>query len=142
LVGIVSGDSLTLTPAGNFASADIGTSIAVTPAYSISGASAGNYTLVQPLGLTADITPLPVIAPDKPATPAAQTVISASVLREVMDDQIQSIFSPMSLSPTLDKAKLKKLDETSAGDVPLQSEGGSAACSSAEDGKVASCAEN
>jgi hypothetical protein len=142
LAGVVSGDSVTLIPAGNFASADIGTGIAVTPAYAISGTSAGNYTLVQPSGLSADITPLPVIASDKPATPVVQTAISAGLLREIMDDHIQSIFSAMSLSPTLNKVKPKKLDDASGGDVPLQSQGGSAACSSAEDGKAASCAEN
>jgi len=48
----------------------------------------------------------------------------------------------MSFAPSVDKLKLKNLDEASGADAPLQSQGGSASCSSAEDGKAASCTEN
>jgi filamentous hemagglutinin family protein len=57
LVGLVSGDSVTLSQAGSFASKNVGNNIAVTASDSISGASAGNYILTQPNGLSANITP-------------------------------------------------------------------------------------
>ena len=45
----------------NFASAGVGNGIAVTVSgLTLSGASAANYTLAQPLTLTANITPAPV----------------------------------------------------------------------------------
>ena len=56
LVGVVSPDVVTLIQAGSFVSANVGTGIAVTSNFSISGTDAGNYTLTQPSGLSADIT--------------------------------------------------------------------------------------
>ncbi|MBS1528171.1 MAG: filamentous hemagglutinin, partial [Bacteroidetes bacterium] len=59
LNGIVGSDVVTLggSPSATFASANAGTGIAVTvTGYTISGANAGNYTLTQPTGLTANIT--------------------------------------------------------------------------------------
>ncbi len=61
LTGVVSGDSITLSSAaatGAFASANAGTGIAVSASgFSISGAQAANYTLAQPSGLAANISP-------------------------------------------------------------------------------------
>jgi filamentous hemagglutinin family protein len=59
LTGVVAGDAATLalTQAGNFASKNVGAGIAVTAADGVSGASAGNYTLVQPVVVAANITP-------------------------------------------------------------------------------------
>ena len=57
LSGVVSGDTVTLTQAGSFASKNVATGIVVTANDSVGGASAGNYTLTEPLGLTANITP-------------------------------------------------------------------------------------
>jgi filamentous hemagglutinin family protein len=57
LVGVVSGDSVSLTQAGSFTSANAGNGISVTAANTLSGSSASNYTLTQPTGLTANITP-------------------------------------------------------------------------------------
>ena len=88
------------------------------------------------------MTPLPVIASDRPPTPVVQIAISAAVLREIMEDHIQFILPTMSFAPSIDKLKLKNLDEASGADAPLQSQGGSVSCSSAEDGKAASCTEN
>jgi phosphotransferase system IIA component len=54
------GDTVTVggTPAGTFASKDVANGIAVTVAgNTLGGAQAGNYTLVQQTGLTANITP-------------------------------------------------------------------------------------
>lgn len=61
LVGVAGGDAVTLNQAGTFASANVGNSIPVTVTDSISGAAAGNYTLVQPSGLAANITPASLV---------------------------------------------------------------------------------
>ncbi len=58
LSGVIGGDVVTLIGAGTFASINAGTGIAVTSTSTLGGANAGNYTLTQPLGLTANITPL------------------------------------------------------------------------------------
>lgn len=52
LLGVVSGDTVSLSNTGQFAAANAGTGIAVT--VSITGSSASNYTLTQP-GITANI---------------------------------------------------------------------------------------
>ncbi len=57
LVGVLGSDVVTLTQAGSFVSASAGTNKAVTAANTLGGASAANYSLVQPTGLTATITP-------------------------------------------------------------------------------------
>jgi uncharacterized repeat protein (TIGR02543 family) len=56
LVGVISPDVVTLTQAGNFVSADVGTAISVTGNFSIGGASSSNYSISQPSGLSANIT--------------------------------------------------------------------------------------
>jgi len=56
LTGIISPDVVTLSGTGTFASANAGTGIAVTSTSTLTGANAGNYTLTQPTGLTANIT--------------------------------------------------------------------------------------
>ena len=61
LVGVVGSDAVTLNQAGTFASVNVGSGIAVTAADSLSGAAAGNYTLVQPSGLAANITPASLV---------------------------------------------------------------------------------
>ena len=64
LSAIVSGDDVTLNisnAVGTFASTDAGSNIAVTASgFSISGEDAGNYNLIQPTGLTANITRNPL----------------------------------------------------------------------------------
>jgi trimeric autotransporter adhesin len=57
LVGVFSGDTVTLTQAGNFASKSAGSGIAVSVGDSIGGASMGDYVLVEPTGITGTITP-------------------------------------------------------------------------------------
>ena len=60
LNGAVSGDDVSLIPdnaSAAFAGLNVGTGIPVTVSgYDLAGADAGNYTLTQPTGLTADIT--------------------------------------------------------------------------------------
>ncbi|WP_128113629.1 beta strand repeat-containing protein [Polynucleobacter necessarius] len=62
LNGVVSTDSanLTLTQTGTFSQANVGNNLAVTAADTLSGSAASNYTLTQPTGLTANITPAPL----------------------------------------------------------------------------------
>lgn len=57
LNGVISPDVVTLVGTGTFASASQGTGIAVTSTSTLTGADATNYTLTQPIGLLANITP-------------------------------------------------------------------------------------
>ena len=58
LSGILGSDSVTFAGSGTFASSAIGTGIAVTSTSTLNGTDAGNYLLVQPTGLSANITTL------------------------------------------------------------------------------------
>ncbi|MFG6430456.1 YDG domain-containing protein [Roseateles sp. LYH14W] len=73
LVGLVGGDTVTLTQAGSFADKNAGIAKAVTIADTLGGGDAGNYTITQPTGLTADI------------TPKAITVTGSAVANKVYD---------------------------------------------------------
>ncbi len=67
-------DSVTLSGANaTFANKNVGTGKTVTAAYTLSGTDAGNYTLVQPSGMLADI------------TPASLSVTGASAANKVYD---------------------------------------------------------
>jgi autotransporter-associated beta strand protein len=57
LTGIVGSDDVTFNGTGTFSQTGIGTGLAVTSTASLGGAKAAYYTLTQPTGLTADITP-------------------------------------------------------------------------------------
>ncbi|NMH24722.1 YDG domain-containing protein [Flavobacterium solisilvae] len=57
LVGVISPDAVTVSGGGTFASPNVGTGISVTANLTIAGADSGNYTVTQPTGLTANITP-------------------------------------------------------------------------------------
>ena len=56
LAGVASGDTVTVTGGGTFADKNVGTSKGVTAALVLAGANAGNYSLTQPTGLSANIT--------------------------------------------------------------------------------------
>lgn len=76
LSGVMSVDNgnvtLSGTPVANFASSSVGNGIVVTvTGYTITGSAAANYNLVQPTGLTANITALP--APVATAATAINT---------------------------------------------------------------------
>jgi YDG domain len=68
LTGVISPDVVTFVGTGTFASSAIGNGIAVTSTSTLSGADAGNYTLTQPTGLTANITGPPTIVIDVATT--------------------------------------------------------------------------
>lgn len=56
LVGVFAGDTVAFNGTGTFASTAVGTGIAVTSTATLTGSDAGNYSFVQPTGLTANIT--------------------------------------------------------------------------------------
>ena len=60
LAGVLGSDSVTLgnEATGTFATKNVGSDIPVSTAMTLGGADAGNYTLIQPSGLAANITPL------------------------------------------------------------------------------------
>ena len=60
LSGVFGSDAVTLLPGGSFTSKDVGTAVLVTAADTLSGAKAFDYTLTQPTGLVANITPLAI----------------------------------------------------------------------------------
>ena len=86
LSGIIGSDALALTQAGTFTSPNAGTGVAVTASDSISGAGASNYTLAQPTGLIANI------------TPAALTVTGTAVANKVYDGTTGATLSGGTLS--------------------------------------------
>ncbi|WP_210488360.1 YDG domain-containing protein [Rufibacter aurantiacus] len=57
LVGVLLGDEVTLNGTGLFASKEVGDDIQVVSTSTLNGKDANNYSLVQPTGLMADITP-------------------------------------------------------------------------------------
>ena len=92
LQGLVSGDQGAVSlVAGNasFANANAGTAKPVSAAFTLSGAAAGNYTLSQPSGLSADIRPAPV------------SIVGAQVASKVYDGQTSATLSGATLQGVL-----------------------------------------
>jgi len=58
LTGIINSDAVSLIGTGTFASVNVANGISVTSTSILTGAKAGNYTLTQPTGLTANIYPV------------------------------------------------------------------------------------
>jgi hypothetical protein len=56
LVGVIMGDIVTVAGGGTFSTPNIGTGISVTANLTLGGTDGGNYTLIQPTGLTGEIT--------------------------------------------------------------------------------------
>jgi hypothetical protein len=83
LVGVVSGDVVTVTGGGTFTTPNVGPGKAVTAALTLVGADAGNYSVIQPTGLLADITAGPLNAADDtitiPLNAAAYTTQTVSL---------------------------------------------------------------
>ncbi|RZJ72558.1 LamG-like jellyroll fold domain-containing protein [Flavobacterium sp.] len=80
LVGVISPDVVTLaSTAGTFASPHVGNNIAVTSQFTLGGANFGNYTLLQPTGLSASITSITLTAQFLGSTSICQG--DAAVLR-------------------------------------------------------------
>lgn len=68
LIGVIAGETVMLSEAGTFATANVGSDIAVTAANSLGGTAAVNYTVTQPIGLSASIT-APVVPENPPVSP-------------------------------------------------------------------------
>jgi endonuclease I len=85
LTGIVGSDVVNFTGTGFFTDVNAGTAIPVNAALTLTGADAGKYTLVQPSGLTANITKAP------------QTISFAALPNKNTGDPD---FSPGASSPT------------------------------------------
>lgn len=75
LAGVIAGETLAITEAGTFATAEVGTAIPVTAANSIGDTGAANYVLVQPAGLSASITAVPIVVPPVVVTPPVPPVV-------------------------------------------------------------------
>jgi filamentous hemagglutinin family protein len=90
LSGVIAGDTgvgdLNLTQAGNFVTKNVGSGIAVTASDSLGGTSAGNYTLAEPTGLTASI------------TPASLTITGQSAGNKVYDGMLNAVLTGGTLS--------------------------------------------
>ena len=60
LSGVINSDDVSVSGNGTFSSASVANGISVTTSLVLSGTDAGNYSLTQPIGLTANITPKPL----------------------------------------------------------------------------------
>ena len=91
LVGLYAGDVVTLTNAtsGTFADKNVGTAKAVSVVSALSGAAATNYTLTQPTGLSANI------------TPASLSVSGATAQNKVYDGTTSATISGATLAGTV-----------------------------------------
>jgi filamentous hemagglutinin family protein len=86
LVGVIGSDNVTISGGGFFADKNVGTNKPVTAALTLGGTDAGNYTLLEPTGLTANI------------TPATLMTSGATAQSKVYDGTINAIITGESLS--------------------------------------------
>jgi filamentous hemagglutinin family protein len=92
LSGVLSGDSVTLSQAGTFASSGAGTGIAVTADDTLGGASASDYSLIQPAGLSASITS----ANSAPAAPSGALLAAENVITRLLPSLLDPQFGDAS----------------------------------------------
>jgi hypothetical protein len=89
----------------NFADSEVGVAKAVTvTGYTLSGADAGNYALIQPVGLKADITALPVTVPVLPVIPVVPVAVSnatTQLVAAVITPAMLLEPGTLSVSPTI-----------------------------------------
>jgi filamentous hemagglutinin family protein len=113
-IAALAGDNINIGGIGNgvFANKDVGENKIVTVSgYTVSGADAGNYNLMQPVGVAASITPvpaggiMPAVAQAITALPGGSNLISAFssavsiVATSVVNPVILLLNTPTSLSP-------------------------------------------
>jgi hypothetical protein len=104
---VYSGDDVTLaTQAGSFASGNVGLGIAVTASDALGGASAGNYTLIEPTGLEGNIVSVSV-------PPAVISLTGPSLLIATQPFSIQ--FSPSVASNQVTSSDATANDASSPG---------------------------
>jgi hypothetical protein len=99
LTGIIGADVVSLADAtnGTFAQTDVGTGIAVSTSMTLTGADAGNYSIVQPSGITADITTKEltvsdVVADNKVYDGTTDATISGGVLNGIVGSDVVNLF--------------------------------------------------
>jgi len=103
LVGVVSGDSVTLIQSGTFASTSVGSGIAVTVTDSLSGPNAADYSITQPTGLTGTISPATSgTTPTSPSAPIqAAQMASTEVQSTFASPQLGGGPQAINASPTI-----------------------------------------
>ncbi len=113
-VGVISGDTVTIagSPSANFLTSTVGNGKTVTVSgYTLGGLDAGNYSVSQPSGLTANITPLGltvsgVTANDRPYNgnnTATLNTISASLNAGVISPDVVTLNSSLASGTFADK---------------------------------------
>ncbi|MEY4893736.1 MAG: hypothetical protein RL751_546, partial [Bacteroidota bacterium] len=80
LTGFISGDDVAFLGTGTYADANASTGIVVTSSASLIGTSAGNYLLIQPLGLSGNITQANQTITSFPSTDSKTTAVSTYLL--------------------------------------------------------------
>ena len=113
-VGVISGDAVTIagSPSANFLTVTVGNSKPVTVSgYTLGGLDAGNYSVSQPAGLTANITPLGltisgVVANDRPYNgnnAATLNTIGAALNAGVISPDVVTLNSSLATATFADK---------------------------------------
>jgi len=98
LSGMVGTDAVSFTGTGTFASFNVGNQIAVTPNSVLTGNDAPKYTLVQPNGLSANITPKSLtvsgaVAANKVYDGSTVAVINGAALNGIISPDVVTIAS-------------------------------------------------
>jgi len=99
---------------GAFADANVGNGKAVTvTGYTLGGIDAGNYAVVQPTGLTAAITPVPVAPALVPSTSVTSTPTSTSTFGRGLGTDGDSVRSAAQQALETDQSKSSSLEASS-----------------------------
>jgi hypothetical protein len=114
LVGVVSGDAVSLMQAGTFVSAQVGTGIAVTVHDSLGGANASDYTIIEPEGLTGSIVAATTAIPStQQLVLAAQAEIESPVLAPGIGAEPQTLNASTTVQVQASAKGLGASDDTS-----------------------------
>ena len=90
LSGVVGTDIVSLNGTGTFPEITVGTGLAVTSTSTLIGADASKYTLIQPTGLAANVTPLALTI----TTPVAQNKLFDGNTNATITGTISGVISP------------------------------------------------
>jgi filamentous hemagglutinin family protein len=125
-VAALLGDNVSVggTGIGAFGNASVGTGKTVSVSgYSLSGTDASNYLVVQPVGITANITAAPKIPTPTPTPTSERTLIPVSVVNvtaqlsaSVLSPQISSQPQALNLSPSVRVSQSANADSGAAND--------------------------
>lgn len=87
--GVVGSDDVTLTGNGSFTNESVGENKEITAEFTLGGADADNYTLVQPTGITGNITPLAITLTDAVAQNKAYDTTATATFTGTLTGVIQ-----------------------------------------------------